>query len=122
MQITPGTRVLVTGAASGFGLALTQQLVDRGARVLATDQHDQRPSTLDGLRNTEYQPLDVTSDAHWNQAHSWVSQNFGGLDMLFNNAGVAAGGRLELTQMDQWQWIIDINLLGVVRGCRTFID
>lgn len=122
MQITPGTRVLVTGAASGFGLALTQQLVEHGARVLATDQHDERPAALDGLRNTDYRRLDVTSDVHWKDAHGWVTDNFGGLDMLFNNAGVAAGGRLELTQMDQWQWIIDINLLGVVRGCRTFVD
>lgn len=122
MHITPDTRVLVTGAASGFGLALTQQLVERGARVLATDQHDARPATLEGLRNIEYRQLDVTSEGHWKDAHGWVTDNFGRLDMLFNNAGVAAGGRLELTQMDQWEWIIDINLLGVVRGCRTFID
>jgi NADP-dependent 3-hydroxy acid dehydrogenase YdfG len=49
-----------------------------------------------------------------------VVEQWDGLDLLFNNAGVAAGGRIELTQMDQWQWIVDINLLGVVRGCRTF--
>src|SRR5699024_8728717 len=110
MQITPGTRVLVTGAASGFGLALTQQLVEHGAQVLATDQHDERPAALDGFRNTDYRPLDVTSDVHWRDARVWLSVNFGVLDMMFNNARVAAGGRLELSQMYQWQWIIDIKL------------
>lgn len=121
MQITPGTRVLITGAASGFGLALTQQLVERGARILATDRHDEWPETLAGLRNVDYKRLDVTCDDDWTDARSWVHAEYGRLDMLFNNAGVAAGGRIELSEIDQWQWITDINLLGVARGCRTFV-
>lgn len=117
-SFSPGTRVLVTGASSGLGLALAQQLVDSGCRVLATDVHEDAPA---GLSGADYLTLDVTNDAHWDRAYEWVVENFDGLDALFNNAGVAAGGRIEYSELDQWQWIIDINLLGVVRGCKTFV-
>lgn len=120
MQIAPNSRVLVTGAASGLGLALVQQLVDRGCRVLGTDVHAEIPESLLGLAGVDYLRLDVTQDVDWSTARDWVVEHWDGLDLLFNNAGVAAGGRIELTEIDQWQWIVDINLLGVVRGCRTF--
>ncbi|EFQ84462.1 oxidoreductase, short chain dehydrogenase/reductase family protein [Aeromicrobium marinum DSM 15272] len=119
MKIATNSRALVTGGASGLGLALVNQLLERQVRVLATDIHAERPADLpDGA---EYLTLDVTSDADWLTARDWVTEHWDGLDLLFNNAGVAAGGRIELTEMDQWQWIVDINLLGVARGCRTFV-
>ena len=120
MKILSGSRVLVTGAASGLGLALVEQLVGRGARVLATDVHADAPADLAALAGVTYLTLDVTDDTHWARARDWVVEEWDGLDLLFNTAGVAAGGRIELTEMDQWQWIVDINLLGVARGCRTF--
>ena len=120
MKIAPDSRVLITGAASGLGLALVHQFVDRGARVLATDVHSETPASLEGLEGVTYRHLDVTQDVDWARVRDWVVEQWGGLDYLFNNAGVAAGGRIELSEMDQWQWIVDINLLGVARGCRTF--
>lgn len=121
MKLTSGSRVLVTGAASGLGLALVDQLAARGCTVLATDVHEDVPDAVAALDGVTYRPLDVTSDVAWLSARDWVTENWGGLDALFNNAGVAAGGRIELTEMDQWQWIVDINLLGVARGCRSFV-
>src|SRR5689334_22691012 len=120
MSIAPGSRILVTGAASGLGLALVRQLADRGCRVLATDVHTDVPEPLRGLDRVTYARLDVTQDVDWATARDWVVEEWDGLDYLCNNAGVAAGGRIELSEMDQWQWIVDINLLGVARGCRTF--
>lgn len=120
MQIAPDSRVLVTGAASGLGLALVRRLVERGCRVLGTDVHPEPPESLRGIDGVSYLTLDVTQDVDWARARDWVVEQWDGLDYLFNNAGVAAGGRIELSEMDQWQWIVDINLLGVARGCRTF--
>jgi NAD(P)-dependent dehydrogenase (short-subunit alcohol dehydrogenase family) len=120
MSIAPNSRVLITGAASGLGLALVHQFVERGCRVLGTDVHGELPETLRGLDGVSYLTLDVTKDVDWAKAYDWVVEQWDGLDYLFNNAGVAAGGRIELSEMDQWQWIVDINLLGVARGCRTF--
>lgn len=120
MKIPSASRVLITGAASGLGLALVHRLAERGCRVLATDIHPEVPESLRGLDNVSYRTLDVTKDVDWATARDWVTEEWDGLDYLFNNAGVAAGGRIELSEMDQWQWIVDINLLGVARGCRTF--
>ena len=64
--------------------------------------------------------LDITSDDDWATARDWVDVHWGGLDVVVNNAGVAGGGRIDVAGIDEWQWIIDVNLLGVVRGCRTF--
>ena len=111
-------RVLVTGAASGLGLALVRTFVARGDHVLATDLQSERP---DGLPSgAAYLPLDVRSDGAWADALAHVRETWGGLDLLVNNAGVAAGGRIDVATMQEWEWIVDINLLGVVRGCRTF--
>ncbi|CAN5303819.1 SDR family oxidoreductase [soil metagenome] len=120
MTIESGSRVLITGAASGLGLALTQQLAARDGRILAVDLHPSMPASLADIPGVTYLKLDVTKDADWDTAYAWVVTEWAGLDYLFNNAGVAAGGRIELSEMDQWQWIVEINLLGVVRGCRTF--
>ena len=68
-----------------------------------------------------YLSLDVRDERDWEKSRAWVEEHWGGLDLLFNNAGVAAGGRIEVLDLEDWQWIIDINLLGVVRGCRTFV-
>ncbi len=102
-------RVLVTGAASGLGAALTAAFRARGDEVLATD--------LAGADLT----LDITSDDDWAAALAHVEDTWGGLDLLVNNAGVAGGGRLDVATMDEWEWITRINLFGVVRGTRAFV-
>ena len=65
--------------------------------------------------------LDVRSDDDWAAALAWVEEHWGSLDLLVNNAGVAGGGRVDVATMDEWQWITEINLFGVVRGTRTFV-
>jgi NAD(P)-dependent dehydrogenase (short-subunit alcohol dehydrogenase family) len=113
-------RALVTGAASGLGAALTAALLGRGDEVLATDLD--QPSSGSGQPGAaaEWLQLDVRSDDDWAAALGWVEQHWGGLDLLVNNAGVAGGGRVELCTMEEWAWLTEINLFGVVRGVRTF--
>jgi NAD(P)-dependent dehydrogenase (short-subunit alcohol dehydrogenase family) len=110
------TRALVTGGSSGLGLALVRRLADRGDTVLSCDLTE--PGEVpDGVTHRR---LDVRSEDDWESARAWVEEEWGGLDLLVNNAGVAGGGRIELCSMDDWQWIFDINLFGVVRGTRAF--
>ena len=126
MKFRPGRRrsyagkhALVTGGCSGFGLKLVQLLAADGAQVLVADVHEKAPGGV-LPENVHYRQLDVRSDEQWEETRLWVESNWGGLELLINNAGVAAGGRIDRTSMDDWKWIVDINLLGVVRGCRIF--
>ena len=104
-------KILVTGAASGLGAALTRAWRLRGDDVLATDLAG------DDVDLT----LDITSDDDWATAFEEVQTRWGGLDILVNNAGVAGGGRLDVATLDEWRWITEINLFGAVRGTRTFV-
>jgi NAD(P)-dependent dehydrogenase (short-subunit alcohol dehydrogenase family) len=108
-------RVLVTGAASGLGAALVRRFAGRGDRVLATDRVVEPVET-----DVTWRTLDVTSEDDWAAARDWVAGVWGGLDVLVNNAGVAGGGRIELTPLEDWRRIFETNLFGVVRGTRAF--
>jgi NAD(P)-dependent dehydrogenase (short-subunit alcohol dehydrogenase family) len=107
------TRVLVTGGASGLGAALAAAYRERGAEVLVADLLE--PAEGDHV------VLDVRSDDDWAAAVAWTEEHWGGLDVLVNNAGVAGGGRLDVATLDEWRWITEINLFGVVRGTRAFV-
>lgn len=111
-------KVLITGAASGLGLELAREFLRAGDEVIATDIHEQAPEGVRALPGSwTYRKLDVTSAADWASAASDVMS----LDVLVNNAGIAVGGSIENTGIETWQRIIDINLLGVVRGCKTMV-
>lgn len=113
------TRVLVTGGASGLGLELTRQYLAMGAAVLVGDLAPGRPDDLP--EGAAYVRLDVRSDTDWATARAWVEREWGGLDVLVNNAGIATGGRIDVETMTDWERVVDVNLLGVARGCRTFV-
>ncbi len=112
------SRALVTGGASGLGLALTRLLLARGDDVLVVDLAEDRPDSVP--HPAAYRRLDVRSQQDWDAALDWVREEWGTLDLLVNNAGVATGGRIDVESMADWERVVDINLLGVVRGCHTF--
>lgn len=111
-----GRRVFITGAASGLGLALAREYLAAGDEVILSDVHADPPEAVRSLGGSwTYHRLDVTSDDDWHRAAEEIDR----LDILVNNAGIAVGGSLESTSIESWQRIVDINLLGVVRGCRA---
>lgn len=118
-------RILVTGAGSGLGRAIAARYAEKGWRVLVTDVDgaaaERAAGELGGGGRVAWQGLDVRADGDWEAARAWCRETWGGLDLLVNNAGVAAGGRFERIPMEDWDWILDVNLKGVVRGCRTFV-
>ena len=109
-------RVLVTGAGSGLGSALARAFEARGDLVLATDRDEA------GLAGFGHRlRLDITSDDDWAAARSRVAREWGGLDVLVNNAGVAGGGRIDVAALEEWAPLVEVNLLGTVRGTRAFV-
>ncbi len=117
--------IAITGAGSGFGAALAHLYAARGWNVAVTDIDEKRAmQTLSELSvyggaNVSMQ-LDITDHHHWQQLEETVMQSWGGLQVLVNNAGVAAAGNMEQTSMKDWAWVLDIDLMGVVRGCHQF--
>lgn len=104
----------MTGGASGLGAALVEKFVAAGHQVLRTDIG----TTYAG--DGPYLRLDVRSPEDWAAAVAWCEEQWGGLDILVNNAGIATGGRIDVETLDEWDRVVDINLMGVVRGCRAF--
>lgn len=122
--------VLITGGASGLGRALAERYLRSGAQVLIADRDAARgEATCQALQplatrhggSVHFQPADICRDEDWQALLCWCQTHWQGLDVLINNAGVAAGGRIEKLPMADWDWIIEINLKGMVRGLREFV-
>jgi NAD(P)-dependent dehydrogenase (short-subunit alcohol dehydrogenase family) len=119
-------RIVVTGGASGLGRAIALRFAAEGWRVGIADLNVERAEeTLTRVREAGgsgfFQRCDVRADGDWVTLRERVKNDFRGVDVVVNNAGVGAAGSVVDTTMDDWDWMLDINLLGVVRGCRTFV-
>jgi 2-keto-3-deoxy-L-fuconate dehydrogenase len=115
-----GLTALVTGGASGIGLATARLLAGRGARVAALDRvtSEAMHEALDG---TGIDPVtaDLTDDAAVRAAVGDVGRSLGRLDILVNNAGIGAAGTVEDNDDDEWRRVLDVNVLGIVRTTRA---
>jgi NAD(P)-dependent dehydrogenase (short-subunit alcohol dehydrogenase family) len=120
-----GQRIFITGGASGLGQALAVRYARAGWRVCVGDLDEARcAETLAKIRAAggvgHALACDVRKEADLEAARRWLETTWGGVDVVVNNAGVAVAGGIADTSLADWQWIIDINLLGVVRGCKVF--
>lgn len=117
-------RVVITGAGSGLGRALAQHYAARGAQVacadIALDRAEQTVAMLPGEGHFAAL-VDVGDDGSVDALRDAVHARWEQVDLLFNNAGVASGGSMLDADMAEWRWMLEINLLGVVRGCRAFL-
>ena len=117
--------MLITGAASGLGLALARQAIKTHRVVVVDVQLDQGQQVVDELVATGgdaiFVPCDVTSLEQIEQVKKQVLSTYGRLDVLINNAGVASQGDLLDSTEHEWERLIDTNLLSVVRMSRTMI-
>ena len=109
-----GLGALVTGGASGIGLATARLLAARGARVACLDL---APAPLEAP--LEQVRADVGDDAAVRAAVGEAAQRLGGLDIVVNNAGVGAAGTIEANLDHDWHQVFDINVLGIVRVTRA---
>ena len=108
-----GLRALVTGGASGIGLAAARRLTELGATVAVLDVADQAPDGLALVR------ADVSDDAAVRAAVSEAIESLGGLDVLVNNAGIGAQGGVADNDDEEWHRAYDVNVVGMVRVTRA---
>jgi short-subunit dehydrogenase len=119
-------RVVITGAGSGLGRALAFCFAENGWRVACADiRRDRAEDTVRLI--TEFGVgamalhVDVGDDASVEELRDEVLAAWDGVDVVINNAGIASAGSVTDTTLDDWRWTLNINLMGVVRGCRAFL-
>jgi NAD(P)-dependent dehydrogenase (short-subunit alcohol dehydrogenase family) len=126
--IAPGRVAVVTGAASGIGLALSERFAAEGLKVVMADVEEPALREAADLlvgRGAEVLPVvaDVSRIEQVDAVRDRALEAFGAVHLVCNNAGVSAGtGRplWELSQPD-WEWVLGVNLWGVINGLRSFV-
>ena len=120
-----GKTAVLTGAGSGFGLECARMGARRGMNLVLVDvQQDALDAAAAEMQAAGAQVLarrvDVSSATQMEQLAAEVAQRFGAPHLVFNNAGVGAGGLVWENSVKDWEWVLGVNLMGVVHGVRLF--
>jgi len=108
-----GLRAIVTGGASGIGLAVGELLVARGAQVVSLDLNPQTDGPIHGIA------CDVSDSASVDAAVGGAAAHLGGIDIVVNNAGMGAQGSVADAPDDEWMRVFDVNVVGMARVSRA---
>jgi 2-keto-3-deoxy-L-fuconate dehydrogenase len=117
MNELQGLKALVTGGASGIGLAIARTFADEGAAVMVLDVAAQRPAALPP--GVGYVAADISDDDAVRTAVGGAVESLGGLDILVNNAGIGAQGTVENATDEEWHRVLDVNVVGTARVSRA---
>ena len=126
MREVRGKTAFITGGASGMGLAMARSFAKAGMKVVAADVEQ---TALDAVQaefeaaNVEFLSLkvDVTDRDGMEAAATATEDRFGKVHVLCNNAGVAVGGPIDRMAYNDWDWVVGVNLGGVVNGIQAFV-
>lgn len=115
-----GKVALVTGGASGIGLAATNLLLDEGAKVVLTDRESalSAPGPESLRQRASIRSLDVTREADWIAVTDSAAAEFGRIDIVVNCAGVVLLKDIETTTLEEWRSLMAVNLDGTFLGCK----
>jgi NAD(P)-dependent dehydrogenase (short-subunit alcohol dehydrogenase family) len=126
MDELQGHTAFITGGASGIGLATAHKLGAAGMNLVIADVEEAALGSAEAeLGNAGYPVLGVRCDVRriedLQAAATRTVERFGGVHVVFNNAGVVTTGRVEDQSQEAWEWVIDVNLWGVINGSRVFL-
>jgi NAD(P)-dependent dehydrogenase (short-subunit alcohol dehydrogenase family) len=123
METLTDSTVVITGGASGIGLALARGFAAEGCRVVIADiEAPALDAALPFLpRGTLAVRTDVSRIDDVEALAAAALERFGSVDIVCNNAGVSTFNLLEDQTLDDWRWVLDVNLWGVVHGVQTFV-
>jgi NAD(P)-dependent dehydrogenase (short-subunit alcohol dehydrogenase family) len=117
-------KILITGAGSGLGQALAKKYASSGAEICIADVNEEGGNAVvQQIQNDGgeafFVKCDITQQWDVEKLVMTVAERWRSIDMLINNAGVASAGKIESETLEQWQWVLDINLLGHVRMTKA---
>ncbi len=123
MRIPKDAKAIVTGGGSGFGRAVSLELASRGVQVIVSDINiASAEETAEKIESTggkaHAMRADVRDAGDVKSLVDYAVGEWGGLDVIVNNAGVAVAGRVGEVPLEDWRFEIDVNLMGVVHGCH----
>jgi NAD(P)-dependent dehydrogenase (short-subunit alcohol dehydrogenase family) len=126
MRELAGKTAFVTGGASGIGLALGRAFAEAGMKVMLADiETEALADAVKSLHNVGPEvrgvSCDVTDPVSVEDAARASYQAFGNVHVVCNNAGVAGSGGIDNISLESWRWVLDVNLMGVLHGIRTFL-
>lgn len=126
MQDFTNKVAVITGAASGIGFALARQCAGEGMRVVLADiEEDALSQTTAALKSESVDVLAVVTDVSKAEQVDALCkkalEKFGAVHLLFNNAGIGAGNSTWGSTLADWEWVINVNLRGVIHGIHTFV-
>ncbi|HZT66372.1 MAG TPA: SDR family NAD(P)-dependent oxidoreductase [Acidimicrobiales bacterium] len=126
MREFQGRTAVVTGAASGIGLALCRRFAAAGMRLVMADiEKPALQEAAEALRGGGTEVLDMVTDvsnpAQVDELARAATDAFGPVNVLCNNAGVASGGLVSELSIEDWRWVLGVNLFGVVHGLHSFL-
>ncbi|WP_345750875.1 SDR family NAD(P)-dependent oxidoreductase [Microbacterium rhizophilus] len=116
-----GAIAVVTGGAAGIGRGIAETLRDEGATVVIADIEQEALDRAARELGVEGVRVDVSDAASVAALAGHVVRVHGGVDIVVNNAGVGPQGRIADLTLDDWRWILDVNLLGVIHGVHAFL-
>jgi NAD(P)-dependent dehydrogenase (short-subunit alcohol dehydrogenase family) len=124
MKDFAGRTAFITGGANGIGLGLARALLAEGCKVVIVDiRQDAIDAALDTLDNQEVIgiKLDVASRQDFAEAADEAEARMGPVSLLFNNAGINLFQTIDESTYDDWDWVLGVNLFGVINGVQTFV-
>ena len=121
-----GRTAVITGAASGIGFAIAEHCAREGMNVVLADVEEPALSGAEKALKaagaaTCAVRTDVSKAAEVEALAKRALEAFGSVDLLVNNAGVGTGGSIWDSSLEDWEWVIGVNLWGVIHGVRTFV-